>query len=407
MRRTRRFVLVGTVGTLIAALASPAAAQVAFRKDRLARPHGEPPAVTRLLVQFRRDTSDARREAIIRDAGGRLALRLRLVRALAVGPREGTSLEELRARLRSSERVQRVEDDGPISISKSANDPGVSEQYAIKQKDDHDVDAPGAWNTRTSCAPVAVLDTGVQTDHPDLKANLSENTKDPANGRDDDGNGVVDDRFGGDLVDGKGSGDDQQGHGTQLAGIIGARGNNDRGISGLCWSVKIVAVRVLDADGHGTWSQEIGGIDYAIGAGAKVINASYGGPTGSELVREAIQRAKSKGVLLVAAAGNDGVNDDAHPVYPAAYPDSNILSVAATDNKDKLASFSNYGAKTVDMAAPGNKIASTYWHSDYAYMSGPAWRRPTSPPPRRCCASSTPPGTPATSARACARRATR
>ena len=327
-------------------------------------------------MQFRRGTSDASREDIVRNAGGRRALRLRLVRALAVGPREGTSLEALRTRLRSSDRVQRVEDDGPIAISKNANDPGVSEQYAIKQKDDHDIDAPGAWNQRTSCTKVAVLDSGVQTNHPDLKGNLWENTKDPSNGRDDDGNGVVDDRFGGDLVDGKGSGDDQHGHGTHVAGIIGARGNNDRGIAGLCWSVKIVAVRVLDAEGRGTWSQEIAGIDYAIGAGAKVINASFGGPTGSEIVREAIQRAKSKGVLLVAAAGNDGVNADATPAFPAAYPDSNILSVAATNSKDKLASFSNYGATTVDLAAPGDRVASTFWHSDYAYMSGTSMAAP-------------------------------
>jgi subtilisin family serine protease len=365
----------GAIVVLIAGLASPAAA-INFRKDRLAKPRGQERPVARLLVQFRRDTSDASREEIVRNAGGRRALRLRLVRALAVGPREGTSLEELRARLRSSDRVQRVEDDGPISISKNANDPGVSEQYAIKQKDDHDIDAPGAWNERTSCAKVAVLDTGVQTNHPDLKGNLWENTKDPSNGRDDDGNGVVDDRFGGDLIDGTGSGDDKHGHGTHVAGIIGARGNNDRGIAGLCWSVKIVAVRVLDADGYGTWSQGIAGLDYAIRAGAKVVNASFGGSTGSELGRDAIQRAKQKGVLIVAAAGNDGANDDATPVFPAAYPDSNILSVAATNSKDKLASFSNYGAKTVDLAAPGDRVASTFWHSDYAYMSGTSMATP-------------------------------
>ena len=304
-------------------------------------------------------------------------LRLRLVRALAVGPREGVSLEDLRARLRSSDRVQRVEDDGPIAISKNANDPGVSEQYAIKQKDDHDVDAPGAWNKRTSCAKVAVLDTGVQTNHPDIKGNLWENTKDPANGRDDDHNGVIDDRFGGDVVDGKGSGEDKQGHGTHVAGIIGARGNNDRGIAGLCWGVKIVAVRVLDADGRGTWSQEIAGIDYALSAGAKVINASFGGPTGSEIVREAIQQAKSKGVLLVAAAGNDGVNDDATPVFPAAYPDSNILSVAATNSKDKLASFSNYGKpRPSTWPRPVTTSRPPSWHSDYAYMSGTSMAAP-------------------------------
>jgi len=137
--------------------ASPAAAQVHFRKDRLARANGQAPPVTRLLVQFRRDTSDSRREKLIRGAGGRTARRLRLIRALAVGPRSGVTLEELRARLRSSERVQRVEDDGPVSMAKSANDPGVSEQYAIKQKDDHDIDAPAAWDDRTGCATVAVL----------------------------------------------------------------------------------------------------------------------------------------------------------------------------------------------------------------------------------------------------------
>ncbi len=373
---TRR-VLLAAITALLAGTASPAAAApLDFRKDRLAQARGEAPAVVRLLVQFRRDTDDARREEIVRGAGGRPGLRLRLIRALAVSPRGDVSLEELRARLRSSERVLRVEDDGPVSIAKSPDDPGVSEQYAIKQKDDHDIDAPGAWNQRTGCAKVAVLDTGVQSDHPDLKKNLWENTADPSNGRDDDNNGVVDDRWGGDVVDGKGSGADKHGHGTHVAGIIGARGNNDRGVTGICWSVKIVAVRVLDADGHGTWSREIAGIDYAIAAGAKVINASFGGPTGSELVREAIQRARDKGVLIVAAAGNDHVDADTKPAFPAAYPDGNVLSIAATNSKDKLASFSNYGAASVDLAAPGDHVASTFWKSDYAYMSGTSMATP-------------------------------
>jgi subtilisin family serine protease len=361
---------------VIAATPSPAAAQVDFRKDRLAQARGQAPAVTRLLVQFRRNTNDARLEEIVRRAGGRIERRLRLLRAVAVGRRSGGSLEDLRARLRSSDRVLRVEDDAPVSISRSPNDPGLGEQYPIKQKDDHDIDAPAAWDDRTGCAKVAVLDTGVQLDHPDLRPNLWENTKDPSNGRDDDKNGVIDDRYGGDLVDGRGSGDDKNGHGTHVAGIIGARGNNDRGVTGLCWSVKIVTVRVFDDDGHGTLSTWAAGIDYAISAGAKVINCSFGGPSGSEILREAVQRAGKKGVLLVAAAGNDGVSIDAKPVYPAAYPDSNVLSVAATNSKDKLASFSNYGASTVDMGAPGDRVASTFWHSDYAYMSGTSMATP-------------------------------
>ena len=168
MRSADRLLLLGVVTVLVGGMASPAGA-INFRKDRLAKPRGQAPPVTRLLVQFRRDTNDARREEIVRAVGGRVALRLRLVRALAVSPRSGVSLDDLRARLRDSERVLRVEDDSPVAISKSANDPGVSEQYAIKQKDDHDIDAPAAWNDRTSCATVAVLDTGVQTDHPDLQ----------------------------------------------------------------------------------------------------------------------------------------------------------------------------------------------------------------------------------------------
>ena len=378
-KRSGRLTFAGKLGlvtAVIAGMAAPAAARVHFLEDRLARPDGQEPAVTRLLVQFRPQTDDARRDEEVGRAGGRVLLRLPEVRAAAVGPRPGVTLEDLRARLRASERVQRVEDDGPLALFKTPDDPGVVEQYAIKHKNDHDIDAPGAWNEQTSCAKVAVLDTGVQLDHPDLRPNLWENTKDPANGRDDDKNGAIDDHFGADFVKGKGSGDDKNGHGTHVAGIIGARGNNDRGVTGLCWSLKLIAVRVLDADGRGNWSQEIAGIDYAIKAGAKVINCSFGGSSQSEIVRDAIERARKKGVLLVAAAGNDGKNADKHPMYPAAYPDSNVLSVAATNSKDKLASFSNYGAKTVDLAAPGDHVASTFWHSDYAYMSGTSMAAP-------------------------------
>ena len=406
-RRGRGLLVLGVAAVLAAGAAAPAQARLEFRKDRLAQPRGKEPPVTRLLVQFRQGTDEARREGIARDAGGRPALRLRLVRALAVAPREGVGLEELRARLSASDRVQRVEDDGPIAISKSANDPGVSEQYAIKQKDDHDIDAPGAWTERTGCAKVAVLDTGVQTDHPDLKSNLWENTADPKNGRDDDNNGVVDDRFGGDVVDGKGSGEDKHGHGTHVAGIIGARGNNDRGITGLCWSLKIVAVRILDADGRGTWSREIAGIDYAIKSGAKVINASYGGTSGSDIVRDAIARARDKDVLMVAAAGNDGDNIDSNrtsrPPIRTATSCRSPRRTARTSSRRSPTSGPRPSTwprrATTSPPRSGNPTTPT--------CRARAWPRRTWRPPPRCCESTIPPGTSATSAPACARPATR
>ena len=221
-----------------------------------------------------------------------------------------------------------------------------------------------------------MLDTGVQLKHPDLKENLWVNGKETKNGRDDDGNGYIDDVNGVDIVTGSGSGEDKNGHGTHVAGIIGARGNNDRGISGLCWKVKIVNVRILDAEGRGYVSQQVAGIEYALRAGAKVINCSFGGPDSSDVMRDAIAEARKQGALIAAAAGNDGVDTDKKPFYPAAYPDSNVLSVAATDDRDKLASFSNYGDKTVDLAAPGDAIGSTYLKSDYKYLSGTSMAAP-------------------------------
>ena len=180
---------------------------------------------------------DADQRRAITDAGGRLGLKLGLVRGFSVNVGEG-SLEALRERLRAAPGVLRVEDNVPMAVAKEPDDPGFDEQYALADSDDDDIDAPAAWNDLTGCAKVAVLDTGIQLDHPDLKSNLWKNSKETENGRDDDGNGYIDDVYGVDLVTGRGSGDDHNGHGTHVAGIIGARGDNDRGISGLCWKTK-------------------------------------------------------------------------------------------------------------------------------------------------------------------------
>ena len=354
---------------------TPAVAQLRFAADRDSRPLGETRRAAGLLIQFRPGVLDADQRRAITDAGGRIGLKLALVRGFAVDVGEG-SIDALRERLRAAPGVLRVEDNVPMAVAKEPDDPGFDEQYALADSSDDDIDAPAAWNEETGCSKVAVLDTGIQLNHPDLKSNLWANSKEKDNGRDDDGNGYIDDIYGVDLVTGRGSGQDHNGHGTHVAGIIGARGNNDRGISGLCWKTNIVSVRILDAEGRGYVAQQVAGIEYALRVGAKIINCSFGGPESSSAVRDAIAEARSKGALIVAAAGNEGDNTDAKPFYPAAYPDSNVLSVAATDDRDRLASFSNYGKTTVDLAAPGDAIGSTYLKSEYAYLSGTSMAAP-------------------------------
>jgi len=231
---------------------------------------------------------------------------------------------------------------------------------------DADIDAPEAWDitTGSSSVVVAVIDSGVAYNHPDLSANIWANADETdGNGIDNDGNGFKDDVRGWDFVDNDNDPMDFNGHGSHVAGIIGAVGNNSKGVAGIAWKVKIMPVRVLAPDGFGFTSNITAGIDYAVNNGAQVINLSLGenpGDAPDSAVRTAIQNAKNAGVLAVIAAGNDSNDNDALPVYPASYTLENIISVAATDQSDKLAGFSNYGATSVDVSAPGVDIYSTF-----------------------------------------------
>jgi subtilisin family serine protease len=228
---------------------------------------------------------------------------------------------------------------------------------------DADIDAPEAWDTTTgsSSVVVAVIDSGVDYNHPDLAANIWTNPAEfPGNGLDDDGNGLVDDVQGWDFVDNDNNPIDADDHGTHVAGTIAAVGNNGTGITGVSWSAQIMPLRFLDAFGSGSVAAAIEAIDYAIDKGAKIINASYGSYTFSTAERDAIARARNGGILFVAAAGNDNWNNDsATKHYPSSYNLANIIAVAATDQSDFRASFSNYGVTSVDVAAPGTSIFST------------------------------------------------
>lgn len=337
------------------------------------------PALDQLIVRFKSgvDRSEQKR-AISRGKGARPRLIGRL-RAGLVGPRSGVPIERVRKLLMRNPDVASVERDQYINFFKTPNDPlaMAQYQYALRGQTTGNIAATDAWGTLTKCSKVAVLDTGVDTDHADLKDNIWKNSKEtPNNGRDDDGNGYVDDYYGVDIVDRVGNGEDMNGHGTHVAGTIGGRGNNSTGVTGVCWSAKIMSVRVMDATGSGRVSSLILGIDYALGKGAKVMNMSLGTSTKSSSLENAIKEAKDEGALIVAAAGNDTKNVDTAPQYPCAYTDSNILCVAASTSSDALASFSNYGKNAVDLAAPGDSIVSTYMGGYYAILSGTSMASP-------------------------------
>lgn len=245
-----------------------------------------------------------------------------------------------------------------------------------------DIDAELAWSTTTGDpgVVVAVIDTGVEYTHDDLDANIWINSGETAgNGVDDDGNGYIDDIYGYDFFSGDSDPMDEDGHGTHVAGTICAEGNNGKGVSGVAWQCKIMALRFLGPNG-GYTSDAVSALDYADSMGVKVSNNSWGGGGFSQSLYDAISSAALSGHLFVAAAGNggaDGIGDDTDifPHYPSSYDLDNIIVVAAIDRQDKLAGFSNYGSQSVDVGAPGVDIASTmlgsYYWSNGTSMAAP------------------------------------
>jgi serine protease len=260
-----------------------------------------------------------------------------------------------------------------VSLTAVPNDTNYANQWALENRSDADIDASQAWDYGTSSSVVvAVIDTGVDYTHVDLAANIWTNTREIAgNGVDDDRNGYTDDIRGWNFVNDNNNPADDNGHGTHVAGTIGAVGNN--GISGVAWSVKVMALKFLDSTGSGNLSDAVGAIDYARLNGAKVINASWGGGGFSSALQSAITRFQNAGGIFVAAAGNEGANNATTPSYPANY--TNVISVAASTSTGALASFSNYGTN-VDIVAPGQSILSTIPGNRYASYSGTSMAAP-------------------------------
>lgn len=306
---------------------------------------------------------------------------------------QGITLEQALNNVRTHPDVLYAEPNYRVHYALEPDDPAFFLQWALQNVGqtihgnegpvaglpNADINATNAWEISTGDPGfvVATIDTGIDLNHPDLVDNLGQNLGEigldaegrdkKTNGVDDDDNGYIDDVHGWDFVnqDNQPQDDDEESHGTHVAGIIGAQGSNDEGVSGVNWLINLMPLKGLDASGDGNLFEIAAAYTYAIKNGARVINASYAYPQNCSFVAQSqteldvLTSARDAGVLVVAAAGNFGCNNDLNPVYPGGYDLDNILSVAATDPKDEMPSWSNYGPTSVDLGAPGVNIYST------------------------------------------------
>jgi subtilisin family serine protease len=299
--------------------------------------------------------------------------------------------------------VSYVEPDFVIAPAAIPNDPSFGSLWGLHNSGqsggvvDADIDAPEAWDTTTGSRSVviAVIDTGVDYTHRDLAANAWRNPGEIAgDGLDNDGNGFADDVFGWDFANRDANPMDDNGHGTHVAGTIGAVGGNGTGVVGVNWQVSIMALKFLSGTGSGSTSGAIGAINYAtrmrrdFGVNVVATNNPWGGGGFSASLRDAIEAGGRAGILFVAAAGNNASNNDATANYPSNYStlqgtttttaasSEGVIAVAALDSSGNLASYSNYGSGSVDIGAPGSAISSTLPGGTYGAYSGTSMATP-------------------------------
>jgi subtilisin family serine protease len=322
-----------------------------------------------VLVKFRAGTSISTIQTLHRALGTRKIKEIRHIGIQKLKLSDNLTVEEVVRQYRADSNVEFAEPNYIIRTAAVPNDSGYPSQWGLHNTGqtggtvDADIHAEKAWDITTGSENIiiAVVDTGVAYDHPDLAPNIWVNTRElnGTPGVDDDGNGYIDDYYGWDFVDHDGYPSDYDQHGSHVAGILAARGNNGFGISGVMWSAKIMPLRFLGVTGTGDVATAADAITYAVDNGARIINASWGEYDYSNALYDAINYANRKDVLLVTAAGNETNDNNIDPFYPASYNLPNIISVAASDQYDNLTDFSNYGSTSVHLAAPGNVIYST------------------------------------------------
>ena len=315
----------------------------------------------------------------------------------AIDDLDDASPAEIVAQYRALPEVEYAEENFRIEIPDALDsslvpvrprDPQFDDQWALANsgqrggKEGADISATLAWaiTTGSDDVVVAVLDSGVDYNHDDLKPNMWTRPAGMEPYQDSE-LGSIDDEYGFNAVDNASDPMDQNGHGTHCAGIIGAEGENDIGIAGVNWKVRIMPLKFMTAGGFGTTKDAIEAINYVIerkkaGVNVRIISASWGSTLRSRALEEVIRKAYENDILFVAAAGNASVNNDRSPHYPSSYNVPNVVSVAALDRHDQLASFSNYGVKSVAIAAPGVDILSTWLGNAYEEKSGTSMATP-------------------------------
>ncbi len=323
-----------------------------------------------ILVRFREGVSEKEKETIITTHGGRKKKQLKGdsgFEKLELTP--GRDAKTAVLQLLLNPQVQFAEPNFLIEKEDvNPNDPKFEEQWALQNSGQDggqfgsDIRARSAWD-KTQAAPssvIAVIDSGIDFTHPDLMNNQWTNPLPSAEG----------DLHGWDFVANKSEIKDEQGHGTAVAGIIAAEGNNGLGITGVMWHAGLMSLRVLDNTGTGDVADAVEAIDYAIAHGAQVINLSWGTTGESIALKEAIERAIKYNVVVVCSAGNSGQDLDTTPYYPASFGLKDLIAVGASDNRDQLASWSNWGRRKVTVAAPGTNILTTQQGGGYWNVTG-------------------------------------
>ena len=344
---------------------------------------------SRILVRYKNEANLASHEAQLRAAGVIKKEKLKLVDGLYVFEIENNVTNETELSKRLVDKIEALKQTGlfdyvePDWIKKAHLQPSDAaftdgRLWGLRNYGQNggvagaDINAVAAWDITTGSPSVivAIIDSGIRYTHEDLAQNMWQNPNEvPNNNIDDDGDGYVDDIYGINAITSTGNPMDDDGHGTHIAGIIGAVANNGRPNVGVAWKVKLMALKFLDANGGGKISDEIKCIDYAIAKGARIINMSFGDNAYSQAEFDALKKAMDNGILVVASAGNESVNNDSIPTYPASYNLGNIISVAALNRYNQLADFSNYGSNSVHIAAPGDSIFSCWNGSDQDYKT--------------------------------------